>query len=104
MGARTGVVRFLGVPPATKPASGSHVRPSIVDLVVAPQSIKTPLGNWDWESETERKLKRTRRERKGNMVEGLACENDKTDLDEILVGLNFVRLSFGVEWVYLFGG
>lgn len=26
------------------------------------------------------------------------------DLDEIRIGLNFVRLSFGFEWVYFFVG
>ncbi len=86
MGTRTGAVRFLGVPTDTNFASGSHSRPSIVDLVVAPQLIKIALGNWDWESETERKLKRTRRARRGDMVEGLACENERRQiLDEIWV-------------------
>lgn len=44
VGTRTGIVRFFEVPPEMKSASGSHSRPSIVDFVVAPQSIKVPLG------------------------------------------------------------
>ena len=43
VGTRSGIVRFFEVPPEMKSASGSHSRPSIVDFVVAPQSIKIPV-------------------------------------------------------------
>lgn len=66
----------MGVPPETNSSSESHRRPSITVPLVAPQSIKIPLG-WERERGRRERRERMKKMKKEDIVGGeeeLACE------------------------------